>query len=446
MPLPSERDTKLWLALLHEIDSAGGAAKPRDIYAKLAAHFSDITQSDLARENKSGGSTWTNRVQWVRQHLLERKCLLNTPGVWTLTDIGRQWLETNWKGPLADYSQVPKPALSSNAPPGAMPADRGLAAGPKKMLPASTVVGPLSAPTPAPGPILVVTDPTEKLCTLLRTTQRLSGAPQNFEQALAEAFAALGFEARHIGGSGETDIFVSARLGALSYSAVLDAKSTQSGKVPDAQINWPVIDAHRQGRTATYAAVIGEEFSGGQLQKFADQYNVTLLTTGMLCEVLRLHATTPLTLLELRDLFSIHGRADQAVHALRQRNAQQLRHWHLIAEIVDSMEVFEAKLPGGFAPTVDQLHFLLTTQSVTLGQPATNMPSRQDVADAVSYLSSRAVQVLAEVQGSNGHYQLAMSSATARKHMLALARLLDETAHTATQVSALSAQMGPATT
>src|SRR6266545_3636009 len=411
MPLPSERDTKLWLALLHEIDSAGGAAKPRDIYAKLAAHFSDITQSDLARENKSGGSTWTNRVQWVRQHLLERKCLLNTPGVWTLTDIGRQWLETNWKGPLADYSQVPKPALSSNAPPGAMPADRGLAAGPKKMLPASTVVGPLSAPTPAPGPILVVTDPTEKLCTLLRTTQRLSGAPQNFEQALAEAFAALGFEARHIGGSGETDIFVSARLGALSYSAVLDAKSTQSGKVPDAQINWPVIDAHRQGRTATYAAVIGEEFSGGQLQKFSD-----------------------------------HGRADQAVHALRQRNAQQLRHWHLIAEIVDSMEVFEAKLPGGFAPTVDQLHFLLTTQSVTLGQPATNMPSRQDVADAVSYLSSRAVQVLAEVQGSNGHYQLAMSSATARKRMLALARLLDETAHTATQVSALSAQMGPATT
>ena len=48
------------------------------------------------------------------------------------------------------------------------------------------------------------------------------------------------------------------------------------------------------------------------------------------------------------------------------------------------MEVFEAKLPGGFAPSVDQLHFLLTTQSVTLGQPATNMPSRQDVADAVS--------------------------------------------------------------
>lgn len=108
---------------------------------------------------------------------------------------------------------------------------------------------------------------------------------------------------------------------------------------------------------ATYAAVIGEDFSGGQLQKFADQYNVTLLTTNMLCDVLRLHAATPFTLVELRDLFSVRGRADQAVQALRQRNGQHLRHWRLIAEIVDTMEVFEAKLPGGFAPSVDQLHF-----------------------------------------------------------------------------------------
>jgi hypothetical protein len=187
-----------------------------------------------------------------------------------------------------------------------------------------------------------------------------------------------------------------------------------------------VIDNHRQTRGANYAAVVGEDFSGGQLQKFADQYRVTLLTTGMLCEVLRLHASTPFSLIELRDLFSVHGRADQAVQAFRQRNTQHLRHWQLVADIVDTMEVFEAKLPGGFAPNAEQLHFLLTTQSVTLGQPATNMPTRQEVMDAVTYLTSRAVQVLAEVPGSNGNYQLAMSAASARKRVLALARWLDE--------------------
>jgi hypothetical protein len=245
---------------------------------------------------------------------------------------------------------------------------------------------------------------------------------------LAEAFAAFGFEARHVGRSGETDIVISARLGQSSYSAVLDAKSTQSGKVPDAQINWPVIDSHRQSRGATYAAVIGEDFSGGQLQKFADQYKVTLLTTGMLCETLSLHASTPFNLIELRDLFSVHGRADQGVQALHQRNAQHLRHWHLIAEILDTMEVFEAKLPGGFAPNIEQLHFLLTTQSVTRGQAATSMPTHQEVTEAVSYLASRAVRVIAEVPGASGDYQLAMSASTARKRVLALARSLEEAA------------------
>ena len=439
MPLPSERDSKLWLALLHEIEQAGGAAKPRDLFPKVTAYFTDITEVELARVNKSGGSTWTNRVRWVRQHLVERGCLQNTYGVWTLTEYGRQWLQAYWKGAGADYSHVPKPPPPST---GKTRASSGPGTGPRPKQRAAAMapaVCSLGAPTPAPAPIMVVTDPTDKLCALLQSAQRQSNAPQKFEEALAEAFAALGFEARHIGGSGETDIFISARLGQSSYSAVLDAKSTQSGKVPDAQINWPVIDSHRQGRGATYAAVIGEDFSGGQLQKFADQYKVTLLTTAMLCEALKLHASTPFTLIELRDLFAVHGRADQAVQALRQRNAQHLRHWRLIAESVDTMHVFEASLPCGFAPNIDQLHFLLTTQRVTRGQAATSMPTRQEVTDAVGYLASRAVRVLTEVAGSSGDYQLAMNAATARKRVLALARLLDETTPAAS-VSTASGQ------
>src|SRR5262249_38250341 len=39
MPLPSQNDSKLWLALLHEIDQAGGEARPADLYPRLRAYF-----------------------------------------------------------------------------------------------------------------------------------------------------------------------------------------------------------------------------------------------------------------------------------------------------------------------------------------------------------------------------------------------------------------------
>lgn len=72
------------------------------------------------------------------------------------------------------------------------------------------------------------------------------------------------------------------------------------------------------------------------------------------------------------------------------------------------------------------------------------MPSRQDVADAVSYLASRAVQILTDVQGTNGDYQLAMSAATARKGVLALAGSLEEAPH-ATQSSVSGTSSAPPT-
>src|SRR5579883_1052397 len=120
--LPSAYDTRLWLALLYEIEAAGGQGRPSALYPRMRAYFPQITEADLALKNvHTGENKWRNRIQWARQKLVERGCI-DSPqrGIWRLTDRGRQWLLANWRGPTADYSQVRKPKrLTENlAPPG----------------------------------------------------------------------------------------------------------------------------------------------------------------------------------------------------------------------------------------------------------------------------------------------------------------------------------------
>ncbi len=444
MALPSEYDNKFWLALLHEIDEAGGRAKPSAIYPRMRAYFPEITDDDLLLGTSDGGNKWTNMIQWVRQHLVYRGCIDNTQrGIWTLTDLGRQWLLANWRGPDADYSQVKKTGLvrkdSAEKPDAdghepdrtAMPWARGRQPPTTDSpVPASVTVGQVMATSPSSGAQLHrIVDPVEALCQRLEVTQRQSQTPRLFEAAITDAFDFLGFEAQHIGGAGETDVLARASLGQSSYSVVIDAKSTHTGKVPDAQITWPVIDRHRQGHRATFAAVIGEDFSGGQLQDFADQYKVTLITTSALLELVRLHSSAPFNLHELKELFTIFGRADAALQALLERHKRNQRHWLLISDIIDTIERFQKRTPSSPAPKIDNLYFYLT---LNVSHSPADAPTLQDVTDAVAFLASRAVNVLVEVPGSSGAYQLAMKGSVARKRLTALARFFDRSGDAAT--------------
>jgi Mrr N-terminal domain len=428
MALPTAQDVKLWLALLYEIQLRGGDAKPLEVFPALRKHFSEITDEDLALHHPSGESKWTNNIRWARQRLVERGCIdPSIPGVWRITPLGREWLQASWRGADADYSAVVKPPVVPKAdaapePPTSPQVGAGKGAKASKPDARAATAEPTGEPAPQPKLPTTLADPTEMLCERIHRSQRQSSAPEQFEKDLAEAFEALGFAARHIGGSGETDIYVEARIGRSSYSVVIDAKSTATGKVPDAQINWPVIDSHRQARGATYAAVIGPDFGGGQLLKFASQYGVVLLTTDMVCGLLRLHAKTPFSLFELRDLFGSPGLAADGVKALAERHNQQHRHWALVGEVVDTMSLY-----GFEGLKQDNLYHILRTLAISRGKAPADVPTQLDVADAIAFLASRAVGVLAEVQGSGGAYQLTMSAETARKRLSALARAVDGT-------------------
>lgn len=428
MPLPSQSDPKLWLALLAEVEHAGGKGRPSEIYPRMRQYFPQITDADLKLKRETGENVWTNNIRWARMNLVHRGCIDNSSlGVWAITPIGKKWLQQEWHGVDSDYSHVMRtPVLAKRLPKGkAKSAASPAVQSSPPTLPTTTPI-PISGNSSAaavPAPVTPLPDPIEQLCQKLRTSQRQSHSPKSFEQNLTEAFSILGFGAEHIGGSGDTDIVINAAMGQARYSAIIDAKSTQSGRVSQAQISWPVIDGHRKTRGATFAAVIAEDFSGGQLKTFADQFNITLITTDMICELLKLHAVTPFNLQQLKFLFEQPGRADIGMQALRQLSDQDLRHWHLISEIVDTIETFQRTTPDGSPPKVDNLHFhLMLKHSPT---PA-SAPTLEEVDAAVAFLASRAANILVSVPGSNGAYQLATPPSVARKRLLALARYFDK--------------------
>lgn len=88
MALPKQPEVEI--PLLRVLAKLGGSARPADVYPELEKHFG-LSEIDLAEENVSGGSKWTNRVQWVRQHLVANGELDGSQrGIWALTEKGRK--------------------------------------------------------------------------------------------------------------------------------------------------------------------------------------------------------------------------------------------------------------------------------------------------------------------------------------------------------------------
>jgi hypothetical protein len=469
MPLPLWSDGKLMLAILRELSAAGGQARPEQLYASLRQYFPEITDEDLVSAHASGDAKWPNTVRWARQHLVNRGFIdASVRGTWAITTSGTEWMNRHWMGPSAGYSGLklplvppvkagqpgavqPGPPVAGPPevlqpggwlPPRLIPQTLGLSNGNEDILqvrrvPARHRVAHADSPLPPAEPASSgenspeesghhspKLEPTETLIQRLQAGQRLSGQSRQFELDIAAAFEVLGFSCRHIGGSGATDILLSAPLVQSAYTVVVDAKTSQSGRVAQGRIDVAVIGNHRRDLAADYAAVVGEDFSAGQLQRFAEQFELTLITTTQLAELVRLHARSPFSLIELRELFVAAGRADAGMAALREFHRQHWRRWRLLAELID---VVNSSIE--FALEVRTMLVLLTQRMKARGDSAPDLPTLQDVIDAVGFLSSRPLAVLIEVPDSGGAYQLTMSVDTAHRRLLALGHAVDKNAN-----------------
>jgi restriction system protein len=93
MAFPTQHQVEV--PLLRALAELGGQAAPKLVYSKVAAHFSQLTEEDLAAKLPSSPSTfkWHNLVQWTRQGLVEKDELDgSTHGIWKITPKGKQRL------------------------------------------------------------------------------------------------------------------------------------------------------------------------------------------------------------------------------------------------------------------------------------------------------------------------------------------------------------------
>lgn len=90
--LPKQKDIEI--PLLEVLMEIGGKGEPKDIYPLVTTKFPQITEEDLLETLPSGPNKWTNRIQWVRQSLIEKGEVYSpSRGIWAITDQGKKRVE-----------------------------------------------------------------------------------------------------------------------------------------------------------------------------------------------------------------------------------------------------------------------------------------------------------------------------------------------------------------
>lgn len=243
--------------------------------------------------------------------------------------------------------------------------------------------------------------------------------PSRFEKALAEAFAFLGLDTEHIGGPGKADVVATAQLGSNTYTAIIDAKTRQSGHAL-IDVNFHSIQDHKEENTADYALIIAPAFSGGKIVNHAEQDNVGLVTTTQLINILRNHDLFPFSLVELRDLFEVKGEAKGIEDVLKRVN---VKHNALLRLAYETLIIFEdlqrQQIPSQ-PISGNSMSLLLLNQAKLSGKVP---PTLQQIDAVLDFLSNSLVSIL--VREADG-YVLTLSPESAKKRVSVVASILGE--------------------
>ncbi len=194
------------------------------------------------------------------------------------------------------------------------------------------------------------------------------------------------------------------------------------------QINWLAINQHQQQAKAQHAAVVGIDFAGGNLLKWANEYHVALLRTEDLVNLIHMHRRAPFSLVELRPLFGIPGPAQQSMQDLQLIYEGTTRHWQLLLNVVEQISNYNRYSKTGLVATPEGIQLMLYTK--VAGQmgnalDASHIPSTEDVKEAMGFLASRAVGVLKEAPPETGRYHLTTHFDGVVRRITALAQQLE---------------------
>ena len=118
MPKHQEIEIPLLIAL----ENLGGRGKPQQVYAAVTKSFPGLTEGDLAERLQGGANRWTNRIQWVRQRLVEKGEMASPDyGVWAITASSLARFRDDSRQSLPHQPQVAGSTLTSRPQPSQSP-------------------------------------------------------------------------------------------------------------------------------------------------------------------------------------------------------------------------------------------------------------------------------------------------------------------------------------
>lgn len=104
-----------------------------------------------------------------------------------------------------------------------------------------------------------------------------------FEHAIRDSFLAMGFDAKSISGSGDTDVVVRWLDDAgIQAVAIVEAKSRASGNVSHTDVSDVAIETHKTLHKAGHVAVVAPGFAGDTIKNMADKRGWALLEASRL--------------------------------------------------------------------------------------------------------------------------------------------------------------------
>lgn len=190
------------------------------------------------------------------------------------------------------------------------------------------------------------------------------------EQAVDSAFRFLGFETKHIGGSGDTDVVAKywSRPGEM-FTIIIDAKAARSGNVSEGSVSFDTLREHRQKNLADSVVLVGPGFDGKRLRERARQNDVRLLTTEDLAKIVLQHATTPLSVAHYKNIGDLGDSPDMTVDNSRELRAAKLA---LLREVVAllAQERTQADQYTNGALTAREIHLMSRDHTSSKSSPA----------------------------------------------------------------------------
>lgn len=232
----------------------------------------------------------------------------------------------------------------------------------------------------------------DQITNRLRSSAREPGAEGKasgvvFEEAIAEIFRFMGFEAERIGGSGDTDVIVRWQDDeGKSFTAIIDGKSKSGGQVSHSDISDVAIDTHKEKNNADFVTIIGPGFSGDTIRNHARKKAFALITDTELIEIAHASQGLGLSLQEIALVFQAPNGLSQLgeIISLKQRELD-------IISVVISKFRSKQEILGGLSPR--DLFLLL--------QDTNESPSLKELISVFETLSSPEIGILQAIDHSH---------------------------------------------